>query len=131
MQQRTILWADDDSDDLMLMRQALDNQDDFLIVEVNNGREALDYLDGLKKDSLPCLIILDMNMPVLNGRETLALLKTDPRYKDIATVVFTTSNSELDKIFCKRYSVEMVTKPPNFAKFKEVVSKILALCPEK
>lgn len=129
MQKRKILWADDDPDDLMLMHQVLQNNEDFEIVEVPNGREALNYLHDLKpEEKQPCLIILDMNMPVMNGRETLAIIKNDDRYKKIPVVVFTTSSSELDKLFCKKYNAQMITKPPNYTKFKEVVTKMLSFC---
>src|SRR6476620_7146766 len=113
MNNRHILWADDDIDDLMLMRHVLqDLGDDYNITEVHNGQEALDYLEDSKvKDELPCLIILDMNMPILDGKETLAKLKKDEALKDIPVVFFTTSSSQMDKMYCKRNSVEMITKP--------------------
>jgi len=122
-----ILWADDDMDDLMLMRQVLhDIGETYVITEVNNGREALDYLEANKKDNhLPALIILDMNMPVLNGKETLSIIKKDEVLKDIPLVFFTTSNSELDKMYCKRFGVEMITKPPQYGNLKEAVKRIL------
>jgi CheY-like chemotaxis protein len=129
MKKKKILWADDDPDDLMLMRQVLqESEQDFDIIEVPNGREALNYLDKASDKSLPCLIILDMNMPVLNGRETLAIIKSEKEYKNIPTVVFTTSSSELDKMFCKRYNVEMITKPPSFKNLNAAVHRLLSFC---
>lgn len=127
MNKRYILWADDDIDDLMLMRHVLqDTGQDYDIREVNNGREALDYLEAEKqKGSLPALIILDMNMPVLNGKETLGVIKKDQSLKDIPLVFFTTSNSELDKMYCKRFGVEMITKPPQYNHLKEAVKRLL------
>ncbi|HEX8313390.1 MAG TPA: response regulator [Flavisolibacter sp.] len=127
MNKRYILWADDDIDDLMLMRHVLrDTGKDYDIREVNNGREALDYLESEKqKGNLPALIILDMNMPVLNGKETLGVIKKDELLKDIPLVFFTTSNSELDKMYCKRFGVEMITKPPQYNHLKEAVHRLL------
>lgn len=127
MSKRYILWADDDMDDLMLMRQVLrDIGEAYDIREVNNGREALDYLEnGKKAQNLPSLIILDINMPVLNGKEALSLIKKDPVLKEIPLVFFTTSSSEMDKMYCKRFGVEMVTKPPQYANLKEAVRKLL------
>lgn len=130
MNNRHILWADDDIDDLMLMRHVLqDLGDDYNITEVHNGQEALDYLEDSKvKDELPCLIILDMNMPILDGKETLAKLKKDEALKDIPVVFFTTSSSQMDKMYCKRNSVEMITKPPQYANLKEAVQRLLKFC---
>lgn len=125
-----ILWADDDMDDLMLMRQVLQELGDgYNIKEVHNGKEALDYLQEGKDDqALPCLIILDMNMPVMDGKETLSRLKKDEVLKEIPVVFFTTSNSQMDKLYCKHQGVEMITKPPQYANLKEAVQKLLKYC---
>ncbi|HZH67383.1 MAG TPA: response regulator [Flavisolibacter sp.] len=133
MEKKQVLWADDDMDDLMLMRHVLkDIGEEFDIKEVHNGREALDYLEVVKQErALPCLIILDMNMPVLNGKETLSLIKKDHSLKDIPVVFFTTSNSELDKMYCRRFGVEMITKPPRYNNLKEAVKKLLDQCMNK
>lgn len=130
MKNRYILWADDDIDDLMLMRHVLqDLGDTYEIAEVHNGQEALQYLAEAKaKNALPCLIILDMNMPVLDGKETLAHLKKDEVLNEIPVVFFTTSNSQMDKLFCKHNGVEMITKPPQYAELKEAVQKLLKHC---
>lgn len=130
MKNRYILWADDDIDDLMLMRHVLqDLGDHYNIAEVHNGQEALDYLQAAKQSkTLPCLIILDMNMPVMDGKETLAKLKKDEDLKDIPVVFFTTSNSQMDKLYCKHNGVEMITKPPQYANLKEAVLRLLRFC---
>jgi CheY-like chemotaxis protein len=130
MKKHTILWADDDTDDLMLIREVLGgSHHQYDIVEVNNGKEVLTYLHEAKENnSFPCLIILDMNMPVLSGRDTLAILKSMDEFKSLPVVVFTTSNSELDRMFCKKYGVEMITKPPEFNALRDIVNKLLNMC---
>lgn len=129
----TILWADDDPDDLDMMHEVLKDIDhNYNIVEVNNGRKALDYLHSIKHaEDLPCLVILDMNMPVLSGRETLVRLKKDPRFTSLSIVMFTTSNSPLDQTFCKQYGVEMITKPPSLNSLRKTVLQLLSHCTEK
>lgn len=130
MAKHTILWADDDYDDLQMMREILSKKkEDFEIVEVHNGKEALEYLKGTKeKSDLPCLIILDINMPVLDGKETLSIIKSTNDYSDIPVVVFTTSESELDKLYCKKFNTEMITKPPTFSSLGAVLDKLLKFC---
>ena len=130
MQKQQILWADDDIDDLLLMRTVLEDiGKEYDIKEVSNGKEAIDYLEASKKnDTLPCLIILDMNMPVMSGKEAMNLIKKDDRLKDIPLVFFTTSNSEMDRMYCKRFGVEMITKPPRYSNLKEAVQKLLNYC---
>ena len=116
MKKNTILWADDDTDDLQMMREILiKNNQDFDIREVGNGKEALTYLEQAQAaGNLPCLIILDINMPVLGGKETLATIKSREEFKFIPVVVFTTSESDLDRLFCERYNTQMITKPPSY-----------------
>ena len=95
MAKHTILWADDDYDDLQMMRDILSKKEEnFELVEVHNGKEALEYLKQAKEQAdLPCLIILDINMPVLDGKETLSIIKNTKEYSEIPAVVFTTSES--------------------------------------
>lgn len=127
MSENTILWADDDYDDLQLMQEILaQKNDDYKIVEVHNGKEALDYLDQTANP--PCLIILDINMPVLDGKETLSILKNSEEYKNIPVVVFSTSESEIDKLYCRKFNTELVTKPPTFSNLSAAVDKLLKFC---
>ena len=130
MKKYTILCVDDDFDDLQLLHETLkDTREDFEVMEAHNGKQAIEMLENLKNEGVrPCLIILDINMPVLNGKETLTLIKKDETLKDIPVVVFTTSGSNSDKNFCGAHGVEMVTKPPNFQHFKNVVQKLLRFC---
>jgi CheY-like chemotaxis protein len=126
----TILWADDDPDDLIMFREILqDLNHSYDIIEVHNGKEALDCLYNMEQASTQlCLIILDMNMPVMNGRDALAVIKSEKDFRSIPVVVFTTSSSELDRMFCRRYGVEMLTKPPEYSILTSVVQKLLSLC---
>lgn len=128
----TILWADDDVDDLMLVKEILlKNQRAYNIIEVRNGREALAYLQSAKEKSrLPHLIVLDINMPVLDGKETLSIIKADEHLKHIPVVVFTTSSSEVDRLFCNKYQVEMITKPPQFQSLEAMVLRFLQVADE-
>lgn len=126
----TILWVDDDADDLQIMQEILvKKKQDYRIVEAHNGKEALEYLEtAYRQSDLPCLIILDINMPVLDGKETLAIIKGKPKFKNIPVVVFTTSESELDKMYCQRFATEMITKPPTFSTLGAVLDKLLNFC---
>lgn len=130
MHKHYILWADDDPDDLLLVKDILFAHDrEFEIIEVHNGREAMSYLKGsVAGKALPCLIILDINMPVMDGKQTLVAIKNIEAFRSIPVVVFTTSESELDKQFCKKMNVEMVTKPPSYQRLEDSVVKLLTYC---
>lgn len=90
----TILVADDDPEDRMMIRDALiENRlaNDLKFVE--NGEELLEYL---KENPKPGLILLDLNMPRKDGREALREIKLHPEWRGIPVVVFTTSKAEED-----------------------------------
>ena len=125
-----ILWADDDQDDLMIMREVMQSiTSECSIIEVENGRKVMDYLQTAKRaNNFPCLIVLDMNMPVMSGRDTLAAIKADAVLSTIPLVVFTTSNSELDRVFCRRYGVDMHTKPLTYSGMRLVVTNLFEIC---
>jgi len=98
-----ILMAEDDPDDRLMISRALE---DHRIVNnvhfVSDGEELLQYLrhEGKYADPnahpLPNLILLDLNMPKVDGREALGIIKGDPELRSIPIVVLTTSNSEED-----------------------------------
>jgi CheY-like chemotaxis protein len=122
-----ILYAEDDPDDREILRDALKEKGiDHEIVEVANGREALLYLRSTKGlNNPPCLILLDLNMPVLNGRETLAIIKSENDIRTMRVVIFTTSSSPLDDEFCHKFSVEMITKPSSPQELDSVALQLL------
>jgi CheY-like chemotaxis protein len=121
-----ILYAEDDPDDRELLREAFyGNTDPIEIYDVINGKEVLLYLEGQMGD-LPSLIILDLNMPILSGRETLAIIKNQRQTEKIPVVVLTTSGSPADKEFCNQYNVEMIMKPQSPMELKEIREKLLS-----
>lgn len=96
---RPILVADDDADDRYFIGLAF--QEALLpdkLVMVEHGGKVLEYLDKISNDTdLPGLIVLDINMPILDGICTLARLKTIERYQGIPVVVLTTGDSAAEK----------------------------------
>lgn len=118
----TILMADDDDDDRMMTQDALAESrvlNDFKFVE--DGVELMEYLrrEGRFADKdlspRPSLILLDLNMPRMDGREALRLLKDDPDLRSIPVVILTTSKQEEDKV--RGYSsgaASYITKPVTF-----------------
>ncbi|MDC0009536.1 response regulator, partial [Winogradskyella sp.] len=90
------------------------------INEASNCEEALKILQ--KKDNLPDIILLDLNMPKISGIEFLKILKLDERLKYIPTIVLTTSNNQRDLLECYKIGIAgYVLKP---LKYDEYVSKI-------
>ena len=94
---RVILVADDDRDDQALISSSFDDIGSGCKVEVvSNGQLAINRLSNADLP-LPCLIVLDLNMPVMGGMETLTHIRNNPEWQEVPVVVFTTSTSKESK----------------------------------
>ena len=90
------------------------------ITEAKNAEEALAILET--KENLPDIILLDLNMPKINGIEFLSILKNDPELRHIPTIILTTSDNRKDILECYRIGISgYILKP---LKYEEYVSKI-------
>ncbi|MGD8786470.1 MAG: response regulator, partial [Phycisphaerales bacterium] len=97
---KPILVVEDDDVDVMTIKRAFkDLSVENQLVNTSNGEQALEYLktDGNKE---PCVILLDLNMPKMNGIEFLTIVKTDMTLKKVPIVVLTTSNQQQDITEC-------------------------------
>ena len=121
---KLILHVDDDEDDLLLMEEALKEVNKTLeVVGARDGRQAIRYLE--QGGGLPDLIILDINMPGMDGRETLSMLKKHNSWKGIPVVVFSTSSNPADKAYCASFDVDFVTKPMDMGKLRETARQMV------
>ena len=127
---KTILYVDDDVDDIAMLRYAIETVDSgHQIIEATDGLHALNLLNQLhEKNELPCLIVLDINMPRMDGKETLAALQVDRKLASIPVVLFSTSSSIGDKSFSKEKNGELITKPFDFKSLYITANKILCYC---
>jgi CheY-like chemotaxis protein len=95
------------------------------IIEANNGEDALAALE--RKDSLPDIILLDLNMPKINGLEFLHILKNDERLRYIPTIILTTSNNQRDLLECYKLGIAgYVLKPLKYEDYVSKIEKLLA-----
>lgn len=120
-----ILYADDDSDDQLFLNETL-SRSGFMadMICVSNGEEAISYLEHTPAAQLPALIILDLNMPKLNGRETLVYLKAKPQLAGIPVIILTTSDSVLEKKQCTQSGADSYfTKPQNIKGYQHLVQQ--------
>ena len=122
---KTILLVEDDQVDVMTVKRAFKELRILNPLEcASNGEEALDYLRDPSK-SLPCIILLDLNMPKMNGLEFLSVAKNDEQLKKVPVIVMTTSHDEQDKVESFNYSVAgYVVKPVEFDNFVAAVKTI-------
>ncbi|MEZ0449461.1 response regulator [Cellulomonas sp. ICMP 17802] len=124
-----VLLVEDDPGDVLMTREAFeDNKLRNRLSVVSDGVSALDFLrkEGEHVDApTPDLILLDLNLPRMDGREVLQALKADAALRSIPVVVLTTSEAEEDVV--RSYSLHAnayVTKPVDFDRFIEVVRQI-------
>ena len=127
-----VLLVEDDPGDQELTRRAL--SEDVIKTDlhiVNNGAEAMDYLTHQGKytdpqaSPMPDLILLDLNMPKMDGRQVLQKLSDDPDLKAIPVVVLTTSSQEEEvvrsyKLGCNSF----ITKPVQLEKFIKIIREL-------
>lgn len=126
----TIVMADDDPDDRMLMKEAfLENNLTNMLKFVEDGAELLDYLHKKGKFAeetvRPGLILLDLNMPRIDGREALRQIKSDSNLKRIPVIVLTTSTAAED--IAKSYDLgvnSFISKPSNYSDLVKVALQI-------
>ncbi len=129
---KVILLVEDNPDDVELTRLAFDEAKIAnRLVVVGDGAEALDYLfareahEGRDPRDLPSIILLDLNLPKVDGREVLQAIREDPRTRTIPVVVMTTSAEPMDIEGC--YSLganSYIQKPVDFEQFVWAVKQV-------
>lgn len=128
MKTNTIIIVDDDFDDREILRDAflMSHKDiNFLLFE--NGDQLLGYLKS-PQSSQPLLVMLDLNMPGKDGRETLREIKSSRQLQSVPVVVFTTSSSPRDKNMVYEAGANcFVTKPDTFNKLVELTNALTRL----
>ena len=116
-----ILVIEDDMIEVMKLNRTISSlKQKHNIIEAKNGEEALEILN--KKINLPDIILLDLNMPKINGIEFLRILKNDDVLKYIPTVVLTTSKNHKDVLECYKIGIAGYLLKP--LKYEDYVSKI-------
>lgn len=128
-----VLYADDDVDDLELVQEAFARYArDVEVVTARDGREALSILQKLNAfDPKPCLIILDVNMPVLDGKETLVNIREMEDLEDVPVVLFTTSSMPVDKNFAKQFKAGFITKPLDIKQMEFITEQFIDHCTDE
>ncbi len=120
-----ILLIEDDAIEVMKFNRVLSTlKMNHKIIEANNGEEALAILK--EKETIPDIIILDLNMPRINGIEFLQILKSDDYLKYIPSIILTTSNNHKDVMECYRIGIAgYVLKPLKYEDYVDRIRKML------
>lgn len=129
-----ILMVDDDEEDRLLLKDVFDELGyGHLIHFEENGEEAIRYLqECVEGKNLPCLVILDLNMPKLNGHQTLEYIKSQPQLKDITVIIYSTSLNPLERDECLALGAHSyVVKPATYNESVRIAREFYAFCSEE
>ncbi|MDB5199604.1 MAG: response regulator [Chitinophagaceae bacterium] len=124
-----ILLGEDDIDDQEILEEIFSTVDTSLNLQFfNNGRKVISHLENAA-DNLPCLIVLDFNMPELNGAEILKMLKEDRRLHPIPKIIWSTSDSPVYKAMCMELGAcDYLVKPSTINELENMVKHMLTYC---
>ena len=122
-----ILLVEDDSDDIELLQEALKNHAiDFEMEVIKDGKSALDHFRT--KKLAPDIIILDLNLPKVHGRELIIEIKKGLIFKNIPLLVLTTSSAKEDMEYSYKHGADKyLIKPTTMEKISETVRTIVML----
>ena len=127
---RTVLCVDDDADDREVVCYTINEIDPSIeVVHAENGEEAIEYLSKAKaEESLPCLVILDINMPKMDGRRTFLAIRSDAALATIPVIIFSTSSSPMDRLFFTAKNAAYFVKPVTVQQLLTIVGEMLDHC---
>jgi CheY-like chemotaxis protein len=121
-----LIIAEDDEDDRFLMKSAfIETGNTAELVFVSDGLELVNHfkkIDSGEIKHLPSLLIVDLNMPKKNGREAISEIKDKSYFDAFPTIVFSTSDNQLEREKCKSLGIQnFYVKPPSYSKLLEMV----------
>ena len=123
---KTIVYVEDDREDQEFLREAFLRVHDHHLQILSESRELFSFLDKRSQDV--CLLILDINLPYLNGIEILYELKKRDEYKDIPVVMFTTGANSPQARELRNLGVEVIEKPSTFSALQTIADTLLQYC---
>jgi len=125
-----ILLGEDDADDEELLKEVFQSVDNtFSLGFASSGRKLISRLESTGDKDLPCLLVLDYNMPELNGAEILKELNARKRYDSIPKIIWSTSGSDTYKSLCLSLGAcDYLRKPSSIQGLKDAAKHMLSFC---
>lgn len=123
-----ILLADDDKDDCLFFKDALEGMPiSMQLTAVHDGEQLMQFLNN-EANKLPHILFLDLNMPRKNGFECLSEIKQQKKFNDIPVVIFSTSfEKEVVNKLYENGARYFIRKPSAFSQFKKIILYVLTL----
>ena len=128
--QKFILLGEDDIDDQEILEEVFSSIDSsFSLHFINNGKKVVAHLEEIHDEHLPCLIVLDYNMPELNGAEILKSLQGNHRINKVPKIIWSTSNAPAYKNMCLELGAsDYLVKPSKINMLEQMVRHMLSYC---
>lgn len=130
MKSRYVIFADDDADDLELITGFFKQFNrNVNVLEFMDGKEVLAFLeDYASNTSLPLLLVLDINMPGLNGMETLAAIRRLEKFRHLPVVMYTTSTNSAERKYCESLGASWVSKSDSMDGIRQTAMILAEFC---
>ncbi len=128
-----VLYADDDADDRMFVKEAFEEHTiNVELITTKDGVETISFLEkSLINKVIPCLIILDINMPRMNGKQTVQKIKEIKELEHVPIILFSTSSQQMDKEFASNYKIGFLTKPIDYTEMEKVINHFFEYCSDQ
>jgi CheY-like chemotaxis protein len=128
--EKLIIIGEDDIDDREILEEIfLSIDEDLQFLFINNGQKMVEFLEDLVEEKIPCLIILDYNMPGLNGSEVLKRLHQIEKIKNVPKIIWSTSNASAYKKICLELGAnDYLVKPSNIKELEKMLKHMLSFC---
>jgi DNA-binding response OmpR family regulator len=123
--QPLVFIADDDADDVFFVRSAIEQlKADIRIRHFSNGKQLIDSLND-PTDERPDLVLLDLNMPILDGKETLRILRKNDTLNEMPIIMLSTSTHSFERELCLGYgATNYITKPYSFSLYLQIFRRL-------
>ena len=127
---KLVLYADDDPDDIGLLEEAFkEHATNYELKSFSNAITLLEFVHLRPKDlPPPCLIILDINMPKMNGKDALRLLRSMEVYEKIPVILFSTSTLPHYASFARSYNALFISKPLGEKQMNNIIETFISHC---
>ncbi len=127
---KLVLVGEDDIDDEEILEEIFQTIDLSIGLKfMNNGQELIEFLEQIKDEELPCLIILDYNMPGLNGAEILKRLRLNEKLTAVPKIIWSTSNASSYKKLCLESGAsDYLVKPYKISELESILRHMLSYC---
>jgi CheY-like chemotaxis protein len=126
MQDLYIALIEDDEDDIHMLQECFKK---YNLIEIRNFLSSQDFLDtSLNESSLPCLLVIDLNLPDIRGIDLIDRIKAIPVLADVPIIIYTTIYSRTEKITCEDLNIRLLKKPDTVVEWDNIALMMAQHC---